>query len=230
MRIWDIHPGYLNRQSLLGEHRELHGIVSIILNGKKGYSRHPEAIRWKDFILALKIRHKLLVAEMNLRNFNHLSPVEITSVKKDWPKTYIDSPARQFLLLKTKYKNREMGRIPLPKSVQELWSHHKYSVLARDQNFYRKIGKIVAKNEIGFEELALKLVQLLRKIPDQGNLKNAIFHMWGHISKYSSIDGDAAEKTSLKELLKEIQRCAFRFNDVYLLHSTALTDLEIWIS
>jgi len=35
MRIWDIHPGYLNRQSLLGEHRELHGIFSIITN-KKG--------------------------------------------------------------------------------------------------------------------------------------------------------------------------------------------------
>jgi len=23
MRVWDINPGYLNRQSLLGEHREL---------------------------------------------------------------------------------------------------------------------------------------------------------------------------------------------------------------
>jgi len=26
MRIWDIDPGFLNAQSLLGEHRELHGI------------------------------------------------------------------------------------------------------------------------------------------------------------------------------------------------------------
>jgi len=31
MRLWDINPGYLNRQSLLGEHRELHGIVSILV-------------------------------------------------------------------------------------------------------------------------------------------------------------------------------------------------------
>nr|WP_320015958.1 pyrimidine dimer DNA glycosylase/endonuclease V [uncultured Desulfobacter sp.] len=37
MRIWDLHPGYLNRRSLLGEHRELHGMASIIVNGKKGY-------------------------------------------------------------------------------------------------------------------------------------------------------------------------------------------------
>ena len=30
MRIWDVNPGYLNRQSLLGEHRELHGIYIIL--------------------------------------------------------------------------------------------------------------------------------------------------------------------------------------------------------
>ena len=34
MRIWDVPAGYLNRQSLLGEHRELHGIYSILTNGK----------------------------------------------------------------------------------------------------------------------------------------------------------------------------------------------------
>ncbi|MGB0468223.1 MAG: pyrimidine dimer DNA glycosylase/endonuclease V [Pontibacterium sp.] len=35
MRIWDIDPGYLNRQSLLGKHRELHGMVSIIAHNKR---------------------------------------------------------------------------------------------------------------------------------------------------------------------------------------------------
>ena len=29
MRIWDIDPGFLNDKSLLGEHRELHGLMSI---------------------------------------------------------------------------------------------------------------------------------------------------------------------------------------------------------
>lgn len=60
MRIWDINPGYLNRQSLLGEHRELHGVVSIIVNNKKGYSRHPETIRWVGFGWSLWMRHQLL--------------------------------------------------------------------------------------------------------------------------------------------------------------------------
>jgi hypothetical protein len=30
MRVWDADPGYLNRQSLLGEHREIHAILSIV--------------------------------------------------------------------------------------------------------------------------------------------------------------------------------------------------------
>jgi len=38
MRIWDINPGQLNDKSLLGEHRELHGIVSILVNNKSGYA------------------------------------------------------------------------------------------------------------------------------------------------------------------------------------------------
>jgi hypothetical protein len=66
VRVWDVNPGYLNRQSLLGEHRELHAIVSIIKNNKKGYSRHPETLRWKNFGWALSQRHRLLAAEMNL--------------------------------------------------------------------------------------------------------------------------------------------------------------------
>ena len=59
MRIWDINPGYLNRQSLLGEHRELHGIVSIILNIKKGYSKHPETIRWVGYGWSLGCKGEL---------------------------------------------------------------------------------------------------------------------------------------------------------------------------
>ena len=44
MRIWDVPAGYLNRQSLLGEHREL-GIYSILTNGGQA-GRHPEIPRW----------------------------------------------------------------------------------------------------------------------------------------------------------------------------------------
>lgn len=229
MRIWDIHPAYLNRQSLLGEHRELHGILSILIHGKKGYSKHPETKRWAGFLWALKIRHEFLVAEMRLRNFNHKSYVKVNSAFKKWPEIYIDSPSAQFNLLKQKYQNKEEGRIPLPKNEQELWSQHKYSILARNPNLYKEIGPLVAKKEIGFEQLALILVENLRIIPDEKNIKNALQHMWGHIAKYSSIDKHLVNKMPLDQLLREIQKCTLKFKEPYLLLSTALSELSVWI-
>ena len=77
MRVWDVDPGYLNRQSLLGEHREIHAILSIVTNNKKGYARHPETLRWKDRLGALKHRHDLVVSEMQLRSYQHHSPVTV---------------------------------------------------------------------------------------------------------------------------------------------------------
>ncbi|MDH5573806.1 MAG: pyrimidine dimer DNA glycosylase/endonuclease V, partial [Gammaproteobacteria bacterium] len=109
-----MNPGYLNRQSLLGEHRELHGIVAIISHNKKGYSRHPETLRWVGYGWALKQRHHLLVAEMNLRGYVDRSPVLLRAKPQCWPDIYIDEPARQLTILKEKYKTLEQGRIPLP--------------------------------------------------------------------------------------------------------------------
>lgn len=74
MRIWDISPKKLCRPHLLGEHRELHAIWSVIVNGKKGYSRHPETLRWKGKLKALFGRHEALVVEMSNRGFQHRSP------------------------------------------------------------------------------------------------------------------------------------------------------------
>lgn len=71
MRIWDLPPERLCRKHLLAEHRELHAIYSVITNNKKGYSRHPETIRWVGKLPALKKRHELLVIEMGKRKYRH---------------------------------------------------------------------------------------------------------------------------------------------------------------
>lgn len=65
VRIWDLTPGYLNRGSLLGEHRELHGLHSILVNSKKGYANHPETLRWVGALGDLVGRHNQLIAEMS---------------------------------------------------------------------------------------------------------------------------------------------------------------------
>lgn len=35
MRVWDLHPGYLSRQSLLGQHAEIHAVHAVIYDQKK---------------------------------------------------------------------------------------------------------------------------------------------------------------------------------------------------
>src|SRR5262245_39139367 len=112
MRVWDINPGYLNRQSLLGEYRESRAVVSILTNQKREYARHPETPRWGKALWALKIRHDLVVSEMELRGYHHRSTVQASGAQ-DWPEAFIDTPGRQFALLRAKYHNRALGRIPL---------------------------------------------------------------------------------------------------------------------
>jgi len=233
MRIWDINPGYLNRQSLLGEHRELHGIVSILTHGKKGYSRHPETMRWVDSTWALRQRHQQLVAEMELRGYSDRSPVsvEFTDNVNRWPGLYIDEPYQQFIILKTKYTDKEPGRIPLPANAQQVWSQHKYSLLARDVELYKKIGKEVSlmKPSQEFSQTALLLTEYLRRQPSLGGVRNALQHMWGHVSDSSIQTEISIETLSLRQLLEEIQKRVMEIREPYLLQSTALSELAVWL-
>lgn len=79
MRIWDVSPKLLCRKHLLACHYELHTIHSVLLNGKKGYSKHPETVRWTGKLAALAAKHDDLVAEMTARGFNHSSPLPVVS-------------------------------------------------------------------------------------------------------------------------------------------------------
>jgi len=231
MRVWDINPGYLNQQSLLGEHCELHGIVSIIVSKKKGYSKHPETLRWIGHGWALRQRHQLLAVEMALRGLNERSPVLTRANKFVWPTAYINEPFQQFQLLKSKYRHKKQGRIPLPENAQQLWSHHKYSVLARDISKYRQVGQAVSKMKPlhDFSDLAMLLTELLRRPPTAGGIRNALQHMWGHVSDYSSANKVNVESWSLNKLLREIQQRALASKEPYLTSSTALGELMVWI-
>ena len=103
MRIWDIKPDVLCRQHLLGEHRELHAIWSIITNNKKGYSRHPEILRWRGKLKALYLRHEKIVSEMKKRGYNHNSSLDKKLASGLEKQTIlIDSINEQLKILKNK--------------------------------------------------------------------------------------------------------------------------------
>jgi Pyrimidine dimer DNA glycosylase len=76
VRIWDLDPGALCDRHLLGEHRELHAIWTVLTTGRRGYAHHPETLRWRGRLAALYARHEAEVAEMTRRGFRHASPLD----------------------------------------------------------------------------------------------------------------------------------------------------------
>lgn len=103
VRIWDLPPRQLCRQHLLGEHRELHAIWSIITRNRKGYAEHPETKRWRGKLRALYARHAALVEEMNRRGYHHYTDLDVRYARGlARQNDYVDSPSEQRRLLKAK--------------------------------------------------------------------------------------------------------------------------------
>jgi len=103
MRIWDLPPKKLCREHLLGEHRELHAIWSILTKGKKGYSKHPETMRWRGRLKALFLRHKALIMELKKRGYRHNSPLDWRLAKGAKKQVkYLIKPSEQVKILRKK--------------------------------------------------------------------------------------------------------------------------------
>ena len=103
MRIWDIAPKRLCRNHLLGEHRELHAIWTILNKNKRGYANHPETKRWKGKLKALYCKHKSLAKEMKRRGFKHESSLDINFASGSCRQIkYVDSVRKQIKILKAK--------------------------------------------------------------------------------------------------------------------------------
>lgn len=103
MRIWDIPPNKLCRNHLLGEHRELHAMWVVLTENKKGYSKHPETIRWKGKLYAMYLRHEKLVLEMEHRGYCHKSPLDKRKATgKSKQDLFVDAPLKQIQILKKK--------------------------------------------------------------------------------------------------------------------------------
>ncbi len=241
MRVWDIHPGYLSRQSLLGQHVETHALYSVISGGKRGYAAHPETLRWKERLGALKRAHDLAVAEMHLRGFNHASPLSacgepetgLNIAGSTEEKNYVDHPVRQVALLKQKYLQREQsGRIPLPKNSYDYWAHHKYSVMARGYNYYKEVQGLLkeqTKCSPGYSQQLFELILNILEQPVTGPaLANTVDHLWGYFKE----DASASEKErylqrgphDLHNLVRFFYALAEKQRRFYLLHSTIFAD------
>lgn len=88
MRIWDVPPRELCRNHLLGEHRELHALWTILTKHTSGFKNHPETLRWRGKLKALYHRHEQLVKEMHRRGYAHHTPLD--------PKEATGSPVQDY--------------------------------------------------------------------------------------------------------------------------------------
>ena len=238
MRVWDLHPGYLSRQNLLGQHAEIHALYSVITGGKKGYALHPETRRWQERPDLLRRAHDLTVMEMELRGFNHKSPCgqgALPDLPKGWGQalSYVDTPLEQIVILEQ--KNREKGRcgrIPLPKNGYEYWAHHKYSVMARGYNHYKDIQaylrpiKSCSLQETG--GLIAVIAVIMDKPVTYPALTNVVDHLWGYLKREAS--GPEREPylnrgpEDLPSLVRYFYALAVKYNRTYLMHSTIFAD------
>ncbi len=231
MRIWDVAPGYLSRQSLLGEHRELHAVFVILTERKTGYARHPETLRWTDALSGLAWRHAQLAAEMRLRGYTDRTPLPLRRIAV-WPDTFVTAPHDQFELLRTKYAGAAAGRIPLPRGPHQLWAQHKYSVLARSPDLYRRLGRAISvvRSRESLRELSLTLTLVLRTAPTRGRLRDTLEHMWGHVAERATDEERRHVRVSPAALLSVTQAVAMRVGERYLCASTALGELGAYVT
>ena len=98
MRIWDLPCSVLCREHLLGEHRELHAIWAVLTRNLKGYSRHPETLRWKGRLAALWWRHQEQWLEIVQRGYRHHSPLLWPGGDIRAPKPITPIPEQRLLL------------------------------------------------------------------------------------------------------------------------------------
>ncbi|MGB5217311.1 MAG: hypothetical protein WBN66_03330 [Smithella sp.] len=66
------------------------------------------------------------------------------------------------------------------------------------------------------------------KTPAEGNLRNAVQHMWGYVSPYASFSAKKLEGMSPRELISAIRHLALQHDIIYLKESTALGEFSAW--
>ncbi|HZL92258.1 MAG TPA: hypothetical protein VFB99_01400 [Vicinamibacterales bacterium] len=77
--------------------------------------------------------------------------------------------------------------------------------------------------------LTTDLVWMLRDIPSEGRLTNALEHMRGHVREHAAPDVVTAARASLGQLLAFTQQLARRVREPFLLSSTALSELAMFV-
>jgi hypothetical protein len=108
---------------------------------------------------------------------------------------------------------------------------HKYSVMARDPDLWRTIGRRVSRlrRRGGFAELSAELVEILRQRPSRGRVLNAAEHMWGHVADLASPADRRLAAADPPAMLATTQALVMKTNERFVGASTALSELAVFL-
>jgi hypothetical protein len=120
MRLWTLHPKYLDRMGLTAVWRE--GLLAQkVLSGKtKGYTRHPQLIRFR------------------------LSGRPLSAIAAYLKEVQAEAARRGYSFDRSKIRSvRFIGRIPVRRGQLKFeWGHLSSKLKARDRGKYRELRKV----------------------------------------------------------------------------------------
>ena len=120
MRIWSLHPKYLDTKGLVALWREALLAKNVLKGNTNGYRNHPQLIRFKEFNNPIKHIHyylQVIWEEARKRNYNFNQDKFI--VEKNIDKIPVKKGQLQyeFLFLLGKLKNRDIERYKAYKDI-----------------------------------------------------------------------------------------------------------------
>lgn len=75
MRIWGVDPSLMCKAHLLGEHREMHALISMVRLGTKQKQLEAHCRLQQVAIHEIYDRHEVLAQEISRRGWNHKTPM-----------------------------------------------------------------------------------------------------------------------------------------------------------
>ncbi len=221
--LFDVDAGLLDDEWLAEQMRLLVGLVSQDRTAGVG-SRVP--VLWQGHEDALALRLNQLMSEMVLRGKAIPGYLVITSESLLWPALDLRSLVGQLEAVRDRAGAGKHGRIRMPRNDHELWATYKYSVLARNTRAYQNFGQRVASRSVPVELLWASMINATRVAPSSGGIRNALQHMWGYVSGHATVNPQTDDLTALAN---HIQTLAAEHQVSYLLNSTALSELRVWL-
>ncbi|MFA3783196.1 pyrimidine dimer DNA glycosylase/endonuclease V [Melioribacteraceae bacterium 4301-Me] len=150
MRLWSIHPKYLDTKGLVAVWREALLAKKVLEGNTKGYKNHPQLVRFKNYSKPLKAINAYLFfiwQESNKRGYNFSSHKIIKSSLLPIIKVTNGQIEFEFLHLLEKLKTRDKGKFNSLKnlSLELVETHPIFKKVSGKIEKWEKSGKIPLK-------------------------------------------------------------------------------------